>query len=94
MKKSALLVMVILLGLTASAMIFRQPLAERVMMAGMERFNEHAQAKMSVGSFALDGPFGFSFGKIALKPVRIPPETSAAGTRFGRPRGCILISGF
>jgi hypothetical protein len=62
--------MVMFLGLLASVLIFRQSLTESLIIRGMQRFNEHYQAKFTVGSFAFDGLSGLSFRNITLKPVQ------------------------
>ncbi len=70
MKKTALIVIIIFFGLLAAALIFRQSLTEIIINRGLQRFNEHYQAKFTVGSFAFDGLSGLSFRNITLKPLR------------------------
>jgi len=62
--------MIIFFGLLAIALIFRQSLTESLVIRSMQRFNEHYQAKFTVGSFAFDGLSGLSFRNITLKPLQ------------------------
>lgn len=64
-----MIVMVLFFGLTIAALIFRQSLTEKLVISGIRRFNAHYQAKLLVGSFALDGLSGVTFRNISLQPL-------------------------
>ena len=69
LKKTALIVLAVLLSSLALALIFRHSITESFINRRIQRFNEHYQAKLAVGSFAFDGFSGVSFSNITLKPA-------------------------
>ena len=70
LKKAALIVLALLVGVLTLALIFRHPLTERFINRHVQQFNKHYQAELAIGSFAFDGLSGIGFNNVTLKPVK------------------------
>jgi hypothetical protein len=70
LKKTILIVWVVLSGLLAVALISRQSLANILVKRGIQHFNTRYQAELAVDSFNFDGLSGLSFTNITLKPAK------------------------
>ncbi|MEI6747658.1 MAG: transglycosylase domain-containing protein [Bacteroidales bacterium] len=69
LKKFSIYFLALIPVILAAALIFRHPITGALLNRKINRFNEHYQAKLAIGSFSFNGVTGISFNKISLKPA-------------------------